>query len=103
MPEKDAALRVTGAGGTGGTPEMMDGRWEHTAGGYRIVAAFTPPGWEDVRFGDTIGFDLLINEMRPGRQRRAGQLVWAGDGGWVWLRGDRQDPSRFGRLELGPP
>jgi hypothetical protein len=71
--------------------------------GYRINAAFAPPGWEHVLSGDTIGFDLLINEMRPGRQRRAGQLVWAGDGGWVWLRGDRHDPARFGRLELGAP
>ncbi len=102
VPEKDAALRVSGAGETGGTPEMVDGSWEHTDDGYRINAAFAPPGWEHVGIGDTIGFDLLVNEMRPGRQRRAGQLAWAGDGGWVWLRGDRHDPTRFGRLELGP-
>ncbi len=93
------ALRVSGAGGTGGTPEMVDGSWEHTADGYRITAAFALPGWEHVlAVGDTIGFDLLVNEMRPGRQRRAGQLVWACDGGWVWLRGDRHDPARFGEL-----
>ncbi len=42
----------------------------------------------------------IINEMLPGRMRRAGQLVWSGGGGWVWLRGDRQDPTRFGILEL---
>jgi len=103
VPEKDAALRVSGAGGTSGTPEMVDGSWAHTDDGYRINAAFAPPGWEHVLLGDSIGFDLLVNEMRPGRQRRAGQLVWAGDGGWVWLRGDRHDPARFGHLELGPP
>jgi hypothetical protein len=27
-------------------------------------------------------------------------LVWSGGGGWVYLRGDRQDPARFGVLEL---
>jgi len=26
--------------------------------------------------------------------------VWSGGGGWVWLRGDRQDPGRFGVVEL---
>ena len=57
-------------------------------------------GWSDVRLGDRIEFDLLVNEMQPERLRRAGQLVWSGGGGWVWLRGDRQDPSRFGTLEL---
>ena len=41
-----------------------------------------------------------MNRMRPGRERRAGQLVWSGGGGWVYLRGDRQDPARFGVLEL---
>jgi hypothetical protein len=47
-----------------------------------------------------LGFDLLVNEMLPERERRSGQLVWSGGSGWVWLRGDRQDPSRFGELEL---
>jgi hypothetical protein len=82
---------------------MVAGSWERTAGGYRINAAFSLPGWEQVFVADNIAFDLVVNEMRPGRERRAGQLVWSGDGGWVWLRGDRHEPSRFGRLELGPP
>jgi hypothetical protein len=47
-----------------------------------------------------VGFDLIINEMLPGRTRRVGQLVWSGGGGWVWLRGDRHDPARFGVLDL---
>jgi hypothetical protein len=101
VPEADEALRVSGTSGTSGTPEMLDGRWERTEGGYRMHLAVAPTGWEDVRPGDSIGFDLIVNEMRPGRQRRAGQLVWSGDGGWVWLQGDRHDPARFGHLELG--
>jgi hypothetical protein len=38
--------------------------------------------------------------MHPGRLRRAGQLVWSGGGGWVYLRGDRQSPEALGVLEL---
>ncbi|MGH2608342.1 MAG: hypothetical protein ACRDHF_04570 [Tepidiformaceae bacterium] len=60
----------------------------------RWPEGFTP------RFGGQVRFDLIVNEMLPARERRAGQLVWSGGGGWVWLRGDRQDPSRFGALEL---
>jgi hypothetical protein len=62
--------------------------------------AIIPSGWGQVRPGEVIDFDLLVNRMLPGRMRRAGQLVWSGGGGWVWLRGDRQDPARFGTLEL---
>jgi hypothetical protein len=92
-------LRVTGAGGTIGRPEMVEGRWRRTDDGYRLALTVTIPGWEPHQ-GDELGFDLLVNRMEPGRIRRAGQLVWSGGGGWVYLRGDRQDPSRFGVLEL---
>src|ERR1043166_1992857 len=51
--------------------------------------------------GMRLGFDLLVNEMLPGRERRAGQLVWSGGAVWVYLQGDRHDPSRFGVLVLG--
>jgi hypothetical protein len=76
------------------------GAWQPTEAGYRITVAITPPRWGPFRPGDEIGFDLLVNQMLPDRVRRAGQLVWSGGGGWVWLRGDRQDESRFGVLEL---
>jgi hypothetical protein len=79
---------------------MVQGTWAPTDQGYRFTIAITAPGWSDIQLEDEIGFDLLVNEMRPGRLRRAGQLVWSGGGGWVWLRGDRQDPARFGKLEL---
>ena len=40
--------------------------------------------------------DVIINETIPGRERRRGQLVLSGARGeWVYLRGDRQDSSRF--------
>ena len=47
-----------------------------------------------------MGGEVLSHEALPGRVRRAGQLVWSGGNGWVWLRGDRQDPARFGVIEL---
>jgi len=50
--------------------------------------------------GGRLRFDLLVNEMLPGRTRRAGQLVWSGGNGWGWVRGDRQDVTRMGVLEL---
>jgi Heparinase II/III-like protein len=101
VPSTDeGALHSRAIAGFAGTPDMVEGSWRPTENGYRITVAITPPGWSDVQLGDRIQFDLLINEMQPERLRRAGQLVWSGGGGWVWLRGDRQDPSRFGTLEL---
>jgi hypothetical protein len=93
-------LLTRGIKGFVGTPDMVEGTWIPTESGYRMTLAIKPPGWSDVRLGETVGFDLLVNEMQPGRLRRAGQLVWSGGGGWIWLRGDRQDPGRFGTLEL---
>jgi hypothetical protein len=85
----------------GDTPEnAVRGNWHRSEEGYTITAAITPSGWSTPHLEDAIEFDLLINRMLPARTRRAGQLVWSGGGGWVWLRGDRQDPARLGTLEL---
>jgi hypothetical protein len=77
----------------------VEGRWAPTDSGYCVTLRLAPRAWAPVA-GDLVDFDLIVNEMQPDRQRRAGQLVWSGGGGWVWLRGDRQDPGRFGQLEL---
>jgi hypothetical protein len=78
----------------------VSGGWQPTEQGYTVTVAIVPPGWTPPGPEEEIGFDLLINQMLPGRTRRAGQLVWSGGGGWVWLRGDRQDPGRLGILEM---
>ncbi len=96
----DDALRVRAVAGFAGDPAMVSGAWSATDTGYLVTLALRVPDWGTRQGGDRIGFDLLINEMLPDRERRAGQLVWSGGGGWVWLRGDRQDPARFGELEL---
>jgi hypothetical protein len=78
---------------------MVTGAWRRTETGYAVTLRIAPPEWNS-RGGDVLGFDALVNEMRPGRLRRAGQLVWSGGGGWVYLRGDRQPAESFGLLEL---
>jgi hypothetical protein len=97
---RDGQLISRGVSGLTLNQNEVVGSWRPTDKGYRITLAVTPPQWGPFRPGDEIGFDLLVNQMLPGRIRRAGQLVWSGGGGWVWLRGDRQDPARFGILEL---
>ena len=86
----------------GTTPHAapVRGAWERTAQGYRVTVEITLTTGARAHVGGRLGFDLLVNEMLPGRVRRAGQLVWSGGNGWVWLRGDRQDPERFGVLDL---
>jgi len=97
VPEAGGSLRVRQVADT--LPMEVAGSWVPTDTGYRVTLRLVPPTWEPMP-GQLLDFDLIINEMQPDRQRRAGQLVWSGGGGWVWLRGDRQDPARFGELEL---
>ena len=97
VPEAGGSLRARTTAGT--APMEVEGRWAPTDGGYRVTLHLAPRAWEPAT-GDLVDFDLIVNEMQPDRQRRAGQLVWSGGGGWVWLRGDRQDPGRFGQVEL---
>jgi hypothetical protein len=83
-----------------GAPAALRGGWRRTDRGYRMTLAVPWPEGLHPHAGGRVRFDLIINEMLPERMRRVGQLVWSGGGGWVWLRGDRQDPHRFGVLEL---
>ncbi|MGH7629051.1 MAG: heparinase II/III domain-containing protein [Gemmatimonadales bacterium] len=101
VPEEgDRRLRVRPAGAEGAAGLDVHGDWSPTDTGYLVTLAIRPPDWAARRGGERVAFDLIVNEMRPGRERRAGQLVWSGRGGWVWLRGDRQPRASFGELEL---
>jgi hypothetical protein len=71
-------------------------------GGYRLTFALPYPELASVHKPTRADFELIVNEMRPDRVRRAGQLVFGGGGGWVYLRGDRHDPDRWGALDLVP-
>ena len=93
-------VRVRAVAGTVADSSAVRGAWRRTDGGYRVTLALAWPAGVRPHVGGRVGFDLIVNEMLPGRERRAGQLVWSGGGGWVWLCGDRQVPGRFGVLEL---
>jgi hypothetical protein len=97
---ESATLQVHPVEGTAASEGQVTGGWRRTEAGYALTLALELPGWPPARTDGPLGFDLQVNEMRPDRLRRAGQLVWTGGGGWVYLRGDRQDPARFGVLEL---
>ena len=101
-PEPEGeALRVRAPGRARRRAAMVERAWAADRGLAIVVTlASAPAGVESRTRGDHLGFDLLVNEMQPDRERRAGQLVWSGGGGWVYLRGDRQAPERFGALEL---
>jgi len=101
VPNEDGhSIRASTTSDTGGTPATVRGGWRRTDTGYCMTVAIPWPAGVYPHAGGRVSFDLIINEMLPDRLRRVGQLVWSGGGGWVWLRGDRQDPSRFGVLEL---
>jgi len=68
--------------------------WRRTREGYELRAEVTMR--EPLEVGSEVALDVLINETAPGRERRRGQLILSGpDGEFVYLRGDRHDPSRL--------
>ena len=100
VPEPGGTVRMRPVGLAAAAPVEASAAWTETDDGYRVTMALAPPFWNDVVLARKLRFDLIVNEMRSGRERRAGQLTWSGGGGWVWLRGDRQEASRLGVLEL---
>ena len=97
-----SGLRVLATSDSSADPVRVRGGWQRTERGYRVTLGIAWPQWGGQRahVGGRLPFDLLVNEMLPGRTRRAGQLVWSGGNGWVFVRGDRQDVARMGVLEL---
>jgi hypothetical protein len=84
------ALRAQAVRGTAPTPGPVTGWSRRMADGYEVALAL--PTGRPLRRGDRVRFTVTVNEMAPGRERRAGQLALAG-GRWVWLRGDREAPE----------
>jgi hypothetical protein len=74
----------------------VDAKWRLTSGGYRLEATIHIDGRSP-----EFSLDVIINEVVSGRARRRGQLVLSGaNGEFVYLRGDRHDPSRLLRFFL---
>ena len=97
VPDSSGEVRSRRVGEASEIP--VEGAWSETESGYSITLAVRDPRFLSARPGDTLGFDLVVNEMTTDRVRRLGQLVWSGDGGWTYLRGDRG--SATGVVELG--
>jgi hypothetical protein len=80
------SLRVRGASGTAGRPEMVRGAWERTDTGYTVTLAVAIPGW-DPRAEDELGFDAgephgsrARSARRPAGVERRRRLGISGDG-----------------------
>lgn len=93
----------------GDSTEVEQRKVEGWDGGLTVGASWqaTPDGWELTATldlpdaGGEVALDVIVNETAPGRARRRGQLVLSGGAGeFVYLRGDRHDPSRLLRFTL---
>ncbi|MEO7458135.1 MAG: heparinase II/III family protein [Gemmatimonadaceae bacterium] len=74
----------------------VDAKWRPTSSGYHLEATLHIDGRTP-----EFSLDVLINEVVSGRARRRGQLVMSGaNEEFVYLRGDRHDPSRLLRFTL---
>jgi hypothetical protein len=98
IPESTGRVRVRPIGTDHGLE--VTGGWRKDPDGYTVTLRLAHPLIAESPIGGQLGFDLLINEMQPERIRRAGQLVWSGGDGWIYLRGDLEAGS-LGVLELG--
>ncbi|MBI4419705.1 MAG: hypothetical protein HY560_02685, partial [Gemmatimonadetes bacterium] len=77
--------------GTAGDVARLGATWGRTASGYRMLIRYDTG--RRLSHGDEFAVNLVVNQMLPGRERRAGQLALGGGGGWVYLRGDRESPE----------
>ena len=94
VPEAQAPnVRVTLRNGQSAHAPSLQASWAPLSTGYGM--RITIPLDELTEREPLLG-DVIVNETLPGRERRRGQLVLSGARGeWVYLRGDRQDSSRF--------
>jgi hypothetical protein len=94
VPEPGGGVRINHVAGTKRDAPLRT-TWRLTESGYemhiRIPLSALGRG-PDYPFSASV----IVNEMVPGRERRRGQLVIGGGAGeFVYLRGDRELPSRF--------
>lgn len=89
--ERTGGVRVREVPGSP-TGVPLDARWSRTASGYEMMLSLPLPALA----GNAFAMDVIVNDMGPGRERRRGQLVLSGGAGdYIYLKGDRHDPSRF--------
>ncbi len=82
-------VRITPVDGARGDPTTIEADWCRTERGYTLVSRVALD--RVLEPGETVFVNVVVNEYYADRQRRSGQLALSG-GGWVYLRGDREDP-----------
>lgn len=83
-------VRIRPVAGTQAQPGDLTGTWHRTPDGFALLLVGDVGA--PVVLGQEFLVQVVINEMRPGRLRRAGQLALGGAPGWTYLRGDRESP-----------
>jgi hypothetical protein len=78
------------------TARSVHSAWRQTDDGYSMRVGITLPAVADA--GAELAIGVVVNEKPPERVRRRGQLVLGGVPGFVYLRGDREDPSSLPRF-----
>jgi hypothetical protein len=87
-------VRITPRIAEGGDA-LLTGEWRPTPQGYQVLLRV---GRKAVGAAGRVpvSLDVIVNETSLDRERRRGQLVLSGaPGEWTYLRGDRQDPTRY--------
>lgn len=76
--------------------DAVDGTWQSTEAGWRGELVVGAPLLDALADPEGIlRLDVIVNERPPERVRRRGQLLLSGSRGeFVYLRGDRHEPSR---------
>ena len=77
---------------TPNTPQI-ESRWARMDDGW-VLRCFIPLALVPAQEDRTFALEVIVNERSSDRQRRRGQLIISGGGGFGYLRGDRAEPSR---------
>jgi hypothetical protein len=96
--EPGSSVRIGVVRGTAASSRRASASWCRLEDGYSMIV--TIETGRALERGDRFRANLVVNQMIRGRERRAGQLVLSGDAGWVYLRGDREDPRRSALMEV---
>jgi hypothetical protein len=98
VPAPDTAPHARVVRLTPGSPEV-DTQFANTPNGWAMRFIIPLPSLP-IQRDAALQFELIVNERPADRERRRGQLVISGGGGFGYLRGDRANPEHAIRLQL---
>lgn len=98
VPLADGTARVTSLVATGVVPEASTTSHDD---GWSATMRWPRSALQAAVDESSLTFDLVVNERPPERERRRGQLVCSGGGGFGYLRGPRHAPTAPLALTVG--